>query len=500
MAKKYREWTPFQSYLLPPSPRDWLPDDHLAYFILDVVSELDLSEIEGPIHDKDARGERPYHPRMMVAVLLYAYCTGVYSSRKIERATHEDVAFRVVAGDSHPHFTRINEFRRIHRAAFVDLFVQVLGLCRRAGLVKLGHVAIDGTKVHANASKHKAMSYERMTKREQRLKEEVKALLGRAEQTDEQEDARYGPGKREWELPEELRHREDRLRRIRQAKAEMEEEARKQRAKDLRRQAEGMRRTAQSDPRPSMRKRQRTKAAIKEAQADALSPKDDGFDDDDDSGGTTATELPLKTTSATPEAKPKPSSQRNFTDPDSSLMMGRNGFIQAYNCQAAADDEHQVILACGVTNQPPDNGNLMPMLHRVAKNCGGAPTQATADSGYWHPAVPQEAQALGTKVLVATERLRHGAPPNPPDGKPPPDDTAARERMRFQIRSGDGRRTYAKRKTVIEPVFGQIKQARGFRRFSFRGLAAVEAEWSLVCLCHNLIKLFRASWQPVGAC
>jgi transposase len=243
-GKQYRPWAPTQSFLLPPSPLEWLPQDHLAYFLLDVVHSLDLGELERALQAKDPRGERPYPPAMMLALLIYAYCVGIFSSRKIARATYEDVAFRVLAGGEHPHFTTLNQFRLQHRSAFSGLFVQVLRLCQKAGLVKLGHVSIDGSKVLANASKHKAMSYKRMREEEARLQREIEALLGRADAADQQEDQQYGPGTAPQDLPEELQRREKRLARIREAKAALEQEAKEARAEELRENARAQREKA----------------------------------------------------------------------------------------------------------------------------------------------------------------------------------------------------------------------------------------------------------------
>ena len=492
MNKSYQPWTQDQPYLLPPSLREWLPEDHLAWFILEVVSQLDLSPIEGAIQGKDARGQRPYHPAMMVALLVYAYCTGVYSSRRIERACHEDVAFRVISGNMQPFFTTINEFRRVHREHFGALFVEVLKLCQRAGLVKLRHVAIDGTKVKANASKHKAMSYKRMLREEQRLREEVERLLAEADTADAGEDARYGEGTRGDELPEELRRRETRLARIRQAKAELEVEARQTRARELREQAQGLEASAQSHPDPSMQRRLRTKAAKRRASAEELDPPEDDPPQSPGSGG-----LARKPTPATPDGRPREHAQRNFTDPDSSIMMGADGFIQGYNAQLAVDDAHQIIVACGVTDQPPDNANLEPMLERVRANAGEAPRNATGDAGYWHPEVEARAQALGTTAWVATERQRHGEAGPATNAGEPPEELDPRARMRFRLDTPQGRALYARRKAVVEPVNGQVKHARRFRQFSLRGLAAVDSEWTLVSLCHNLLKLF--THQPCNA-
>ncbi|NIV75395.1 MAG: IS1182 family transposase [Gammaproteobacteria bacterium] len=490
MSKSYQPWTQDQLFLLPPSLREWLPEDHLAWFILEVVSQLDLSPLEDALQEKDPRGQRPYHPQMMVALLLYAYCTGVYSSRKIERATHEDVAFRVLAANTHPHFTTINEFRRQHREHFARFFVQGLELCRGAGLVKLGHVATDGSKVRANASKHKAMSYKRLRKREAALAQEVEGLLARAEAVDAEEDARYGEGVRGEELPEELRRRESRLARIREAKAALEAEARASRAQALREQAQGMEHTAASHPDPSMQQRLRSNASQRRAKADELDPP--GDDPAGGGGGGGAAEaLPGKRTLATPQGLPPDKAQRNFTDPQSSIMAGGEGFIQAYNAQLAVDAHCQVIVANGVTDQPADNANLLPMLHRVRANLGAYPQRASADAGYWNPESPAQAEALGVEAFIATERIAHGQAGVPSRAGAPPPGLDARARMRWRLDTPQGRALYARRKTVVEPVNGQIKGARGFQRFSSRGRCAVAAEWNLVCLCHNLLKLFR---------
>jgi transposase len=273
--KSYRSWSPSQSFLLPPSPLEWLPEGHLAYFVLELAQALDLSQVEDAIQEKDGRGERPYAPAMMVGLIVYGYCTGVFSSRRLARATHEDVAFRVIAGGEHPHFTTVNQFRLVHREALAELFLQVLKMCGKAGLVKLGHVAIDGTKIAANASKHKAMSYKRMKEEEQRLKAEVAALLAKADEADAQEDAQYGAGKAPEDLPEELQRREARLARIQEAKAALETEAAAARAEELRELAEGQREKADDEREdPAERKRAATRAAKSEAQAAELSKKD----------------------------------------------------------------------------------------------------------------------------------------------------------------------------------------------------------------------------------
>ena len=326
MNKSYQPWTVDQAYLLPPSVRDWLPEEHLAWFILEVVSELDFSSIEESIQSKDARGQRPYDPQMMIGLLLYAYCTGVYSSRRIERATYEDIAFRVVTGNQQPYFTTVNEFRREHRERFVELFVEALKLCRRAGLLKLGHVAIDGTKLKANASKHKAMSYKRLVVEEKKLKREVQRLLNKADSADRREDEEYGEGERGEELPEELKRRERRLERVRQAKAELEAEAAESRAAALREQAEGMEDTAESHEDEVMRRRLRTSATKRRAKADELDPPRDD-EPPQGGGGDSGEELSMKSTPAATEGLPRDGAQRNFTDPESSIMVGGDGLM-----------------------------------------------------------------------------------------------------------------------------------------------------------------------------
>ncbi len=487
-AKSYRSWIPDQSFLLPPSPRDWLPEGHLAYFILDIVGQLDLSAIESKIQAKDPRGTRPYSPSMMVALLIYGYCIGLRSSRKIERATWEDVAFRVLAGGHQPDHTRISEFRRVHLEAFKGLFKQVLQLCQKAGLVKLGRVAIDGTKVQANASKHKAMSYQRMQELEKRLQQEIDELLEQAEQVDAEEDARFGPGQREEDLPQELQRRETRLERLRQAKADLEAEARQSRAATLRDQARRARDTAQRTDDERVRKGSLTRAQRLVEEAKQL----DGSDGDDASPPGVPGELPGHRVRTRPDGTPHPKAQRNFTDPDSRLMESAGTFLQAYNCQAAVDGSGQIILAEDITNQCPDNGNLKPMIQQVDANCEAVPEKATADAGYWRPEVAEACSELGTDVFVATERRRHWDRDDTVTEGDPPEGAAALEAMRWKLRTEEGRQVYAERKTIVEPVFGQIKEVRGFRRFLLRGLEKARAEWSLQCLTHNLLKLFRS--------
>ena len=474
---------------------DWLPEGHLAYFILDVVGQLDLSTIESKIQAKDARGTRPYSPSMMVALLIYGYSMGVRSSRKIERATHEDVAFRVLAGGDHPDHTRISEFRRAHLKAFKELFRQALRMCQKAGLVKLGRVAIDGTKVQANASKHKAMSYERMQQLEARLEKEIDELLAQAEQVDADEDARFGPGQREEDLPEELQRRQTRLERLRQAKAELEAEARQSRAAVLREQARRARESVQGAESGPMRKFHQTRAQRLTKQAKQL----DGSDGDDGSPPSGSGELPGHRVRTRRDGTPHPKAQRNFTDPDSRIMESAGTFLQAYNCQAAVAGSGQIIVAEDLTNQAPDNGNLDPMIEQVEANCGAVPDKASADAGYWRRDVAAACTQLGTEVYVATERRRHWDRDDTLTEGEPPEGVDAREAMRWKLRTEEGRQIYAERKSIVEPVFGQIKEVRGFRRFLLRGLEKAGGEWSLMCATHNLLKLFRSRGAVAAA-
>lgn len=482
MAKSYREWTAMQSYLMPPSPTEWLPRGHLAYFVLDVAETLDIGEIERAVQAKDWRGERPYPPRLMVALLLYGYAIGIVSSRRIARATYEDVAFRVIAGDAHPSYTTINQFRLDHLGAFRKLFVEVLHLCQRAGLVSLGHVAIDGSKIRANASKRKAMSYERMQQSEARLQQEVDAILAQAAATDEAEDAQYGTGEMPADLPAELHRREDRLARIRQLKAELEQEAAQARAEELRKLAEVQRDKAAD---PAVPARERAAAATR---ADNHEAEADELDDNDDPPPSRDGDLPHHSVPTTPQGAPTPKAQRNFTDADSRIMVHDGGFVQAYNAQIVVDDAHQIIVAEALTNQPPDVEHLVPMLHRTVVNCGDVPDTATADAGYFSDGNVRAAEHYGCDPYIPVDRQRRSS--DGAERQLPP--TPMREHMRAKLETPTGKSIYARRKCTVEPVFGQIKGARGFRRFSLRGRVKAAAEWTFVCLTHNLLKLFRA--------
>jgi transposase len=465
MSKQFRSCDLNQAYLLPPSLQDWLPEGHLARFVADVVETLDLSGISAKYQEGDGRGLAAYDPRMMVRLLIYAYCRGVPDSRRIERATYEDVGFRYLAADQHPDHSTIADFRQEHLASLSQLFVQVLKLCQRAGLVKLGHVALDGTKVKANASKHKAMSYERMGETEKKLEEEVKALLAEAARADAEEDGKYGKGKRGDELPEEWARRESRLGKIREAKAALEEEAREAAKKK------------QAEVKARLREREKRE----EEQGRKLGGRPPQAPDPE-------------------QAKPEPKAQRNFTDPDSRIMKdgARKEFVQGYNAQAAVYSQAQVIVAASVTQEANDKKQLVPMLEEVEAMTGSKPEQATADAGYFSEQSVTDPKLGGIELLVAPDRQKDGEEVRDATAPPPPEAGAA-ERMREKLRTVEGRAVYKMRKAVVEPVFGQIKEARGFRKFLLRGLEKVQAEWKLICATHNLLKLFQSGWTPQRA-
>jgi len=490
--KLYRPWAPHQTYLLPPSPREWLPEGHLAYFILDVAERLDLTAIEAAVAAKDPRGERPYSPRLMVALLMYGYCVGIFSSRKLARATYEDVAVRVLAGEAHPHFTTLNQFRLDHRETFAALFVQVLKLCRRAGLVKLGRVAIDGTKIEANASKHKAMSYDRMADDEARLRGEISELLAAADAADKADDVRYGVGVAPEDLPEELRRREARIERITQAMAELEREAARSRAEQLRQNAQGQWARAQDE---SVDEAERDRAANRAAKSEAQAAELDPPDDDDSPPPSSDDDLPQHRVPANRDGEPEPGAQRNFTDPDSRIMVRNGAYVQAYNAQVVVDDKSQIIVAQAVTNQAPDTQHLVPMLDRVERDAGRAPRSVLADTGYFSDANVRESEARGIDTYLAVGRTPHGANHKSMTSLRP-----TQAAMKAKLESPEGHAIYARRKVIVEPAIGQIKAAQGFRRFSLRGIVKVRCEWAWVCLTHNLLKLFRSNrWSLVPA-
>src|SRR6266545_1891311 len=436
MGKSYRPYFPDEELLLPPSLRDWLPENHLVYFVSDVVDNLDLSAMDA-VYGNEKRGQPPYDPRMMTKVLVYGYCVGVFSSRRIERRLVEDIAFRVLAAGNQPNFRTISDFRKVHLQTLEGLFEQVLQVALEAGAVKIGRVALDGTKVKANASKHKAMSYDRMKEKEKDLQSEVKQLLEQAEAADTEEDTRYGKDRRGDELPAELQRRETRLKKIRQAKRALEARA-------------------------------RAKAA-----AEGADPK---------------------------EAKPKDKDQYNFTDPESRIMKGADGFVQAYNAQAAVEPDLQLIVGQTVTQAANDKEQLLPMVEVMEQQSGQRPEEILADSGY---SSEKNLEALDSEEnperridgYVATQRQSHGEYKEPCPRGPLPKGATRVDRMRRKLKTKAGKAVYATRKAIVEPVFGQIKQARGFRQFLLRGIDKVRGEWSLVCLTHNLLKIYRLCYE-----
>ena len=426
MAKTYRPYLPEQDLLLPPSLRDWLPENHLAFFVSDLIDQLDVSAIT-TVYEAEERGYPPYHPVMLTKVLVYGYCVGVFSSRRIQRRLVEDVAFRVLAAGNTPDFRTIADFRKTHLTALTGFFEQVLRLAHALGTPRVGRVALDGSKIKANASKHKAMSYGRMREKQQQLRAEVQALLDQAEAADAAEDAAYGPDRHGDELPAELQRRESRIKRIREAKRALEDRAK--------------------------------------AEAEA--------------GGQPAE-----------SAKPDPKAQYNFTDPESRIMKGPDGFVQAYNVQVAVD-EGQFIVGHAVTQETNDKKQLMPMITTIEQQSGDTPSQLLADAGYCSDHNLTAIAATPIDAYISTRKQKHGERPGPCPRGPLPKTATIVDRMSRKLHTKAGGAVYAARKGIVEPVIGQIKQARGFRQFLLRGFEKVQGEWSLVCTTHNILKLYR---------
>ncbi len=427
MAKPYRTYLPEQDLLLPPSLREWLPDDHLVYFVSDVVDQLNLSAIES-VYEEDDRGQPPYHPRMMTKILLYGYCVGVFSSRKIQKHLVEDVAFRVLAAGNQPDFRTISDFRKLHLKALEELFQQMLRLTLETGTMKLGRVALDGSKVKANASKHKAMSYGRMDETEKRLREEVRKLLRQAEATDKEEDQRYGGDRRGDELPEELQRRETRIARIREAKRALEERAREQ------------------------------------ARSEGKDAK---------------------------KAQPAQKAQYNFTDPESRILKGADGFVQGYNTQIAVEPAFQLIVGQQVTQAANDKQQLVPLLEKIKEQSGQKPQGVLTDSGYCSEENLKYLNKRKIEGFVATGKQKHNERREPCKPGPLPKGASRVQQMERKLQTPVGAAVYATRKFIVEPVFGQIKQARGFRQFLLRGLEKVRGEWALICMTHNILKFHK---------
>jgi transposase len=448
MSKHFRPWNIDQTQLLPPSVQDFVGADHLARFIVALVrDELDLGEISG--NYTSSLGQPPFDPRLMVALLLHGYCSGIYSSRRIAKACIERVDFIMIVALDPPDFRTISDFRKRHLKALAALFVQVLKLCEKAGLVRLGHVALDGTKIKANASKHKAMSYERMEKRASELEAEVAGWLAAAEAADAAEDKIHGD-KRGDEMPKWVADKKKRADTIRRAKAELEAEAKA--AAEAKRKAE----------------------AAAHEQRDKDGRKKPGKP------------------AAPPSEEPDGKAQKNFTDPESRIMKTKDGYIQGYNGQAAVDATAQVIVAHGLDARQSDQHQLAPMTDAIEANLDRKPEQLSADAGYCSDANLGACERRNIDGYIATGRAKHAV-----DGPSAAEPAAAEligpptrvEAMRQKIKAEGHDSPYRFRKQVVEPVFGQIKQARGFRQCLLRGLDNVAKEWAMVCTAHNLLKL-----------
>lgn len=449
MGKTYRPYEPDQLFLMPPSLADWLPADHMVYFLREILDTIDLSPISS-VYEDEERGYPPYHPKAVTGILVYGYCNGITSSRKLAKHCQEDVAFRVLAANNQPDHRTISDFRKIHLSSLEHVFVEILQLCQKAGLVKFGHISLDGTKIKANASKHKAMSYGRMKQDISRLQTEISQLLREAEETDSREDQKYGRDKRGDELPEELARRETRLARIKEAKQALEEEAKEQARDD----------DKESKPPPSSTTYLLPMAKVKTV----VDPK-------------------------TEEEHVADKAQRNFTDPDSRIMPHQNTFVQGYNAQVAVDSKHQIIVATDVTNNPTDDPLLPAMVSRLPEK----PKVFSADAGY---SVSDKNIKYLKKRRIDSYIAIKGEKRNPsqspfPKGRIPAGLTI-KERMKRKLLTKKGRRLYARRKCIAEPPIGQIKHVQGFRQFSLRGHLKVKAEWFLVAASHNLRKLFKA--------
>ena len=444
MSKDFRVWKIDEAQLLPPSVQDYVPRDHVSRLIVSLVREsLDLSEIT--CRYTSGLGQPPFDPRMMTALLLHGYASGLYSSRRIAKAARERADFMMIVAGDPPDFRTISEFRKRHLKALAGLFVQVLKLAEKAGLVKLGHVALDGTKIKANASKHKAMSYQRMKKREAELKAEVDRWLKAAEAADAEEDKLHG-SKRGDEMPDWVADKEKRLAKIREAKAELEAEAKAAAAEE----------------------EERHRAAAEKRRL-AEGRKKNGR------------------TPAPPSAEPDGKAQRNFTDPDSRILKTKDGYIQGYNAQAAVDAKAQIIVAHGLTASMSDHGQLVGLIDGIKANLGARPKEASADSGYLSEANLQALADRRINAYVATGKAKHPAEIKRKVGGP------LTQAMRTKLKRAAWRSRYRLRKQIVEPVFGQIKQARGFRQFLLRGIEKVKAEWAMICTAHNLTKLARTA-------
>src|SRR5881398_1808648 len=447
MSKTFRSWKIDEPLFLPPMVGDFVAEDHLARFVLNLVrDDIDLAAITGTYGSE--RGQPPFDPTMMTALLLYAYCCGIYSSRRIAKACRERVDFMSIVALDAPDFRTISDFRKRHLKALGKLFGQILQLCETAGLVKLGHVALDGTKIKANASKHKAMSYERMKKREAELQAEVDRWLKAAEAADAEEDKLYGD-KRGDEMPDWVADKQKRVAKIRAAKAELEAEAKAAAAEEMRRREEA--------------EEQRKKEGRKKTGKPPAPPKQE------------------------PDGK----AQRNFTDPESRILKTKDGYIQGYNAQAAVDATAQIIVAHTLDNNGSDQAQFAPLLDGIKANLKRNPDEVSADAGYCSAANLRTLSRRRIKGYIATGRQKHGT--TSATTKRPAKPASLLARMSAKLRRAGYRSRYRLRKQVVEPVFGQIKEARGFRQFLLRGIEKVKAEWAMICTAHNLRKLALAA-------
>ena len=446
MSKHFRAWKIDEVQLLPASVQDYVASDHLSRLIVSLVREsLDLSAIES--HYSSGFGQPPFDPRLMTALLLHGYASGLYSSRRMARASVERADFMMIVAGDPPDFRTISEFRRRHLEALAGLFVQVLQLAEKAGLVKLGHVALDGTRIKANASRHKAMSYAYMKKREAELKAEVDRWLEAAEAADREEDRLYGE-RRGDELPDWVADKQKRLEKLRQAKAELEAEAK------AAAEAETQARAAAEEQRQAEGRKKPGKPAA-------------------------------------PKTEPDGKAQRNFTDPESRIMKTKDGFIQGYNAQAAVDGAHQIIVAQTLTDSSSDQAQLAPLLDGIRANLGRNPGEVSADAGYCSDANLRTVARRRIEGYIATGRQKHGTRSATATKAGKPGSLIAR--MSTRLKRAGHRSRYRLRKQIVEPVFGQIKQARGFRQLLLRGIDKVKAEWAIICTAHNLNKLARAA-------
>jgi transposase len=437
VSANFRDWNPEQIWLLPPSVMDFVAPGHVAHFVRDLIREqIDMSTILRSY--KQERGFPPFHPTMMTALLLYAYTQGIYSSRKIAQACEQRLDFMAVTGNQRPDFRTINTFRLRHLPQLGGLFVVILQLCQKAGLCSLGHVALDGTKLKANASKHKAMSYGRLKQKIPQVAQEVASWFHASNREDAADDTSYGKDKRGDELPEWIKSKQVRLAKMQQAKAAIDA---------------GLTASENDeDPDPKTPSGGKKKRRLSQAKEDKL--------------------------------------QKNFTDPDSRIMVsGGTNFIQGFNGQAAVDADNQIIVACDLSNAASDNKQLLPMLALIEANMGRAPREISADKGYASEANLEALEAKGQRAYIATGRQKHnqayatfGQPSNKPLTK----------KMATRLRRGGWRSRYRLRKITVEPIFGQMKSARGFRQVSFRGIEKVRAEWAMICAASNLLKLAKA--------